>query len=179
MRRYLAVFAVMCLFLTGLSAAQTRVTEQEEKELEELSSRLVRMKRAVDKFADELTASYREKDGPRHGLLGSNVRVDILENEKEFVVKADLPGMDKDKIVVTLDNNRILKISGARQVYKTVEGPNVVRQERMEGSFERVIELPAECKSDGITAAYNNGVLEIVVPKKEAVKPETVNVTVR
>jgi HSP20 family protein len=49
----------------------------------------------------------------------------------------------------------------------------------MEGSFERVIELPAECKSDGITAAYNNGVLEIVVPKKEAVKPETVNVTVR
>lgn len=175
-----ALLAIV-LFLCGASCAvaQTDMTAKEERELEELSKRMVRMKRAVDKFANELVSSFPDQGRPAAGVFGGNVRVDIVENEKDFVVTADLPGMDKDKIVVTLEGNRILKISGSREMSKTESGPNVVKQERMAGRFERALELPAECKGDGVEASYKNGVLEVIVPKKEPVKPATIKVNVQ
>ena len=178
MRKIVVAAIIVLLVASGTACAETRLTDREEQELDELASRLVRMKRAVDKFANELVSSYQEKASQYPSLFGSDVRVDVMDNEKEFVVTADLPGMDKDKIVVTLENNRVLRISGTREVYTNVEGPNIVRQERSEGKFERVLELPADCKSEGIEASYKNGVLEITIPKKEPVKPETVKVRV-
>jgi len=176
----IAMLAVcVCLFGAPLAVAQTDITAKEERELEELSKRMIRMKHAVDKFANELVSSFPDQARPAAGVFGGSVRVDIVENEKDFVVTADLPGMDKDKIVVTLEGNRILKISGSREMSKTEAGPSVVKQERMAGSFERVLELPVECKSDGIQASYKNGVLEVIVPKKEPAKPETIKVNVQ
>jgi HSP20 family protein len=87
--------------------------------------------------------------------------------------------MDKDKITVTLESGKLLKISGSREAMKQEAGPNVVKRERMVGKFERAIELPAECKSDGISASYKNGVLEVRIPKKETAKPEMIKVTVQ
>jgi HSP20 family protein len=179
MKKILSIAAVICLFASGLAVAQTDMTAKEEKELEELSQKLVRMKHAVDKFANELVSTYPAQGRSPYGGFGGDVRVDIVENEKSFLVTADLPGMDKDKITVTLESGRILRISGSREMVRTETGPNVVKQERMEGKFERVLELPAECKSDGISASYKNGVLEITILKKEPTKPETVKVNVQ
>lgn len=152
---------------------------QEERNLEILSKKLVRMKRDMDKFVKDMSAAYQDQGYPAAGLFGSDVKVDIIENDKGFIVKADLPGMDKDKIDITLENGRMLKIAGARHVDKKETSPGVVKQERMEGRFERVLELPAECRSEGIGASYNNGVLEISIPKKEPKKTETVKVKVQ
>ena len=179
MKKVALLTMAACLCCASLAVAQTGMTAKEERELEELSKQMVRMKHAVDKFANELVSSFPDQGRPAAGAFGANVRVNIVENEKDFVVTADLPGMDKNKIVVTLEGNRILKISGSREMSKAEIGPSVVKQERMAGSFERALELPAECKGDGIQASYKNGVLEVIVPKKEQVKPATIKVSVQ
>lgn len=177
--RRLPIVAVVCFLCAGIAFSQQEAMTQEEKNLEILSKKLVRMKREMDKFVKDMSAAYQEEGGSFTSSYGSDVKVDVVDNVKEFIVRADLPGMDKDKIVVTLDNSKILKISGSREAAKAQTGPNVVKQERMEGKFERVIELPAECKSDGIKASYKNGVLEITIPKKEPAKKETIKVSVQ
>jgi len=174
----IAIIALLSVSLAGPAFGQTAMNEQDEKNLEELSKKLVRMKRSMDSFMKELASSYSDQAGGFSGF-GSDVRVDITENPKEFIVKADLPGMDKDKITVTLERAKVLKITGSRESIKQETGPNVVRHERMEGRFERIIDLPAECRPDGIKASYKNGVLEITIPKKEEAKPEMIKVDIQ
>ena len=181
----IAISAVICVLGVSLAFAQTyekaTVDEQtqEEKNLEILSKKLVRMKKEMDKFIKDMSVAYQDQGDTSPAAFGGNMKVDIVENDKDFVVTADLPGMDKDKIDITLERGRILKIAGMRHVEKKETAPGVVRQERMEGMFERVLELPAECKSEGISASYNNGVLEIMIPKKETTKTEAVKVKVQ
>lgn len=172
------IIAIALMLAVSFAWGQDTLTDQDEKNLQQFSHRLVRMKRDMDNFMKELASAYSEDAGGFSGF-GSDVRVDIVENPKDFVVRADLPGMDKDKITVTLTGNRILKIAGSREMVKEQKGPSMVRQERMRGQFERVIELPADCRSDGIAASYKNGVLEILIPKKEESKPETIKVNVQ
>ncbi|MFH1190518.1 MAG: Hsp20/alpha crystallin family protein [Candidatus Omnitrophota bacterium] len=184
--RKISIALIICLVGGSALLAQTYDTApaddeaQEEKNLEILAKRLSRMKREMDKFVKDMTTVYSGATADAGAAFyGSDVKVDIVENEKNFVVKADLPGMDKDKIDIVLEGGRVLRISGARSMEKKETFPGVVRQERMEGRFERALELPAECKSEGISASYNNGVLEVTIPKKEPVKKETVKVKVQ
>ncbi|MBU0604753.1 MAG: Hsp20/alpha crystallin family protein [Candidatus Omnitrophica bacterium] len=179
----IAIAVIICLLGGNVLFAQTYdnapVDDQarDEKNLKILSNRLVSMKKNMDKFVNDMTTVY--SGAPGTALYGSDVKVDIVENDKDFIVTADLPGMDKDKIDILLEGGKVLKISGMRSVEKKEEAPGMVRQERMEGRFERILELPAECKSEGISASYDNGVLEITIPKKESVKKEIVKVKVR
>jgi len=181
----IAIVVAAFFIVVSLALAQTynKTTlddqTQEEKNLEILSKKLVRMKKEMDKFIKDMSATYQGPDSAFTKAFGSDVKVDIVENDKGFIVTADLPGMDKDKIDVTLESGKILKISGTRHAETTTEAPGVVKQERMEGKFERVVELPAECKSDGISASYKNGVLEITIPKKESTKVAAVKVKVQ
>ena len=184
MKRLLIVIAASFI-ASSPAIAQTYDTPtaesptQEEKNLEILSKKLVRMKKEMDKFIKDMSAAYDAPDGALTSGFGSDVKVDVVENSNGFVVTADLPGMEKDKIDVTLESGKILKISGIRHMEKTQTSPGVVRQERMEGRFERVLVLPAECKSDGISASYKNGVLEITIQKKEPAKKESVKVKIQ
>lgn len=175
MRRIVLVLA-MFMALTHPAYSQSTIIDRDEESLEQLSKKIARMKRNMDSFMKELTSTYSDQLGASG--LGSPVRIDVAETPKDFVVTADLPGMDKDKIVITLDNNRILKISGSRELVREERAPNIVKQERAEGMFERIIELPAECKNEGILASYKNGVLEITIPKREETKTKTVTVNV-
>jgi HSP20 family protein len=144
-----------------------------------MREKIVRMRREMDKFMKDIAGPSADMDKGGMGAFGADVRVDITENDKDVVVKADLPGMSKDQINITLANNRILTISGLREVMTKQTSPGVVRQERMSGRFERSVELPAECENSGIKAAYKEGVLEITLPKKKNAKDDTIKVTVR
>jgi HSP20 family protein len=94
------------------------------------------------------------------------IRVDIKENEKEYIVEADLPGVKKEEINVDLNNDR-LTISVTRNEEVNEEKENYIRKERRSGSYcrsfyvENVIE-------DQISAKFENGVLSMVLPKKES-----------
>lgn len=170
---------VAAMLATGTAWAEMAPTEEDYKSLDEFRAKLIRMRREMDKFMKEVVVDYPNADALGPKGYGADVKVDVIDGGKDIVVKADLPGMDKDKINISLEEGRILKISGSREVIKRETAPGVVRQERMSGNFERVLKLPAECKTDGIDATYKNGVLEITIPKKEKLPAEEVKIKVK
>jgi HSP20 family protein len=95
--------------------------------------------------------------------------VDIFEDGNDVVVKAELPGIKKEDIDVKLTDNTIT-ISGEKKKEEKVEKKNYYRMESSYGSFTRAFSLPAEVQTDKAKAQYNDGILEIRVPKTEEAK---------
>jgi HSP20 family protein len=104
-----------------------------------------------------------------------NPSVDIFETENDVVVKAELPGMDPKSIDIRFENN-VLLLKGERHFEKETKEENYHRVEREYGSFSRAFSLPMAVKEEKITAEYKDGILKIVLPKKEEVKPKTIKI---
>jgi len=104
--------------------------------------------------------------------------VDITEHDDQFVVKVELPGVNKDDVKITLENN-ILTIRGEKKQEKETKKENYHRVERSYGSFQRSFTLPTTVKSDKIDAAYKDGILQIALPKAEEAKPKQIEVKVK
>lgn len=96
--------------------------------------------------------------------------VDIGEDEKEFVVKAELPQVKKEDIKVNVENGT-LTISGERKVEKEETNMKFHRVERSYGRFERSFSLPDQADADKITSEYKDGILTVHLPKNPSVKP--------
>ena len=90
--------------------------------------------------------------------------IDIDEREKEYVVSAEIPGIDKDDINISIKDN-VLTLKGEKKVEKEDKGDNRYYRERMYGSFQRMIRLDNEIDADNVEANYDNGVLHITLPK--------------
>lgn len=103
--------------------------------------------------------------------------VDISETEKEITVKAELPGIDKKNIDISLDENHLV-IRGEKKQEKEETGKHFYRVERSFGSFYRSLDLPATVEKDRIDATYKDGVLTIVLPKSEEAKQKITHVAV-
>ena len=103
--------------------------------------------------------------------------VDLYEEKDDIVVKAELPGMEKDNIEVNLSDNR-LTIKGEKKKEEEVKKEGYYRSERSYGSFIRTLELPSEVQTDKVKAAFKNGVLEIRLPKTEEAKKKETKVKV-
>jgi len=104
--------------------------------------------------------------------------VDIAEHDDQFVVKVELPGVNKDDVKITLENN-ILTIRGEKKQEKETKKENYHRVERSYGSFQRSFTLPTTVKSDKIDAVYKDGILHIALPKAEEAKPKQIEVKVK
>lgn len=91
--------------------------------------------------------------------------VDIQENEKNLVIHADLPGMDKDAISISVKDNT-LSIAGERKTETEEKSANFSRTERVYGRFSRRFSLPDFVDTSAIEASMKKGVLEITIPKK-------------
>ena len=104
-----------------------------------------------------------------------NPAVDVYENDDAIVVKAELPGVDKDQIAVDVDG-RTLTLKGERTGENEVKEDNYYRRERVYGRFERSFALPAEVDADAIKAEFKDGVLKIEIPKPEGTKPKQITV---
>ncbi len=97
---------------------------------------------------------------------GFTPKVDIREEDKEIIVSAELPGMDQKDIDLTVTNNSI-RISGEKKHEKEEEEKGYYRHETFCGSFDRVIDLPAEVDENKAEAEFSKGVLTIKLPKSE------------
>lgn len=174
------VYVLAMVFVAGAAYATAPARSDDVyKDLDQLKMQILKMKREMSGLIKEITSDY---PGDSKGLVegwGQGIEIDVTETDKDVLVKADLPGMDKDKIEVTLEQNKMLKIAGSRDVMKTQASQGVIVQERARGAFSRTIELPVECRSDGIKASYNNGVLDISIPKKAKTKEETVKIKIQ
>lgn len=92
--------------------------------------------------------------------------IDVSETEDQFLISAELPGMDKDNINISLENGR-LSISGERTFEKEDKGKKFHRVESSYGSFERSFQLPDNVDEESISATYENGLLNISIDKSE------------
>lgn len=96
-------------------------------------------------------------------------RVDVTEDNENLYVHAEVPGVDKNDIKINLVGD-VLTISGEKKSEQKDEKKNYYRIERNYGAFSRSFTLPAEIKVEQISAAYDNGVLNITLPKTEEAK---------
>ena len=104
--------------------------------------------------------------------------VDIYDSKDNLVVKADLPGLSKDDIQVAIQEN-ILTISGEKKQELNVSENEYLRTERFYGSFHRAITLPTEVDRTKVQANFKDGVLELILPKKEEAKPQQIKIDVK
>ena len=104
-----------------------------------------------------------------------NPSVDVFENENEVVFKAELPGMNAKDIEVKLENN-VLTLKGERHFEKETKEENYHRVERAYGNFSRSFALPTAVNGDKVTAEYKDGILKVVLPKKEETKAKPIKI---
>ena len=136
--------------------------------------------RSTSTLQDQINRLFNEtfeRPGQESNLTAWAPAVDIYENEHELVVKADLPDVDPKDLDIRVENN-ILTIRGERKFEKKVNEDNYLRVERAYGAFSRSFALANTVNPDGIKADYQNGVLTLVIPKREEAKPKQIKVSV-
>jgi HSP20 family protein len=104
--------------------------------------------------------------------------VDITEDDKEYLVKAELPEVKKEEVKVTVKDG-VLFIHGERKVEKEEKGKKFHRIERAYGSFERSFTLPDDADATKITSDFKDGVLRVHLSKSPAAKPKAIEVKVQ
>ena len=101
--------------------------------------------------------------------------VDIQETEDAYRLVAELPGLTKDDINITLENN-VLRLTGERKFEKDVSKENYHRVERTYGTFSRAFTLPIQVNPEKVEATFENGLLTLTVPKAEQAKPRKISI---
>ena len=102
--------------------------------------------------------------------------VDIQETEEGYKLHVELPGLTKDDINITLENN-VLRLSGERKFERDVKKESYHRIERTYGTFTRAFALPSQVNAEGVQAVFQNGVLTLTVPKAEAARPRKIEIS--
>ena len=105
------------------------------------------------------------------------VAIDVVEEKEQYVLKADLPGINKEDIKVSVENG-ILTIEGERKSETEQQDKLVHRVERSYGRFVRTLNVGTNVDTGKIQASYKDGVLQLIVPKTEAAKPKSVDIKV-
>jgi HSP20 family protein len=110
-------------------------------------------------------------------MAGWAPALDVKEDKDKFTVQAELPGLKREEISVSLHDGALI-IAGERQSETVKEGEEYHRQERFYGKFQRALTLPEPVAADKVKADYKDGVLTITLPKTEEAKPRKIDVNV-
>jgi HSP20 family protein len=102
----------------------------------------------------------------------------VVETEKEYLIKAELPEVQRDDVKITLDND-VITISGERKREKEEKNANEIRVESFYGTFSRSFQLPDNVDAKAIRAESKDGVLRVHIPKTEAAKPKAISIEVK
>lgn len=105
-------------------------------------------------------------------------RLDVVERNDEYVVRTEIPGAKKEDIEVSVENGVLTISAETRSETEEKEGERVIRQERRYGRYLRSLRLDKTVDDKKVKAVYKDGVLELTLPKAEAVKPKKITVDV-
>ncbi|MBX3235977.1 MAG: Hsp20/alpha crystallin family protein [Nitrospiraceae bacterium] len=170
--------------------AKEAMSEKEGKALavqesRPIASRLSEMERLFERMVDDIwggrfpgMAGIFGKE--RLGLPTLSLRMpslDLYEEKDEIVVKADIPGMSKEDIQVSMSGD-MLTIKGEKKQAEEVKEKDYYRRERSYGSFARSVQLPCEVKGDAVKASFKDGVLEIRCQKTDEAKRKSVTIKI-
>ncbi len=141
----------------------------------EIDSLQGEMNRLFSTFFDTPTA--RGGGGGNGGTRRWIPAMDLVETAEHFVLKADLPGIKETDVNIELENN-VLTISGERKTEHEEKHEGYYRVERSTGAFSRSLTLPEGIDPDAVMATFDNGVLEVRIPKPAEIKPRRVQIGV-
>ncbi len=132
------------------------------------------------RFDDEFDRWY---DSMVRKFFGQEVRnwmpaIDIAENNGNIEVRAEIPGVNKEDLKVTIDGD-VLSIAGERKQESETKDKKYHRIERHYGKFRRTINLPYAVETDKVKATYKDGILTITIPKPESAKTKEIEVEVK
>jgi HSP20 family protein len=134
-----------------------------------------RMKEEMDRFWDSfLEGTLQGRGEDRTEWFPS---LDVSETKNDFVVKAELPGMDLKDIDVSLTDG-MLTITGEKRQEKEEKEGNYRLIGRSYGTFSRSVSLPRDVKNDKVSASYKDGILRVVLPKSEEAKKKEIKIKV-
>ena len=141
---------------------------------------IVTLQRAMNRLFDDF---FRDFDITPFGRLEESLdifspNIDLREDDKEFRVTAELPGMDENDIEIHLSNDA-LTIKGEKKEEKEEKEKDCYYRERAFGSFQRVISLPGEIDADKAEAKFKKGVLYVTIPKMARAQRETKKIKVK
>ncbi len=131
------------------------------------------LQNAIDRLFED---SFVRMPGDGMRLINAaDLAIDMYETKNEVVVKAALPGVKPDDVEITLTGDT-LTIRGETKEEKEVKEKDYIRKERREGSFSRSLTLPSGLNADKAEATFENGVLQLRIPKSEESKPKSIKV---
>jgi len=113
---------------------------------------------------------------PEEGV--ASTAVDVLDRKDAVVVRAEMPGIDREKIDITIEKNT-LAITGTVKKDEEVKREDYYHRERRHTSFSRKITLPTKVDETQVKATFRDGLLEVTLPKAEKVKPKKITVDVK
>ncbi|KAJ2961778.1 hypothetical protein NQZ79_g3032 [Umbelopsis isabellina] len=132
-----------------------------------------RLNQVFDHFFNDLGWSRKASQESSSGITPA---IDISETDKNWVVHAELPGVNKEEIKLEYHGNAMV-ISGESRRSKDYEKENVRYQERRYGSFSRSVPLPENVDKTKINAKFENGLLEVLIPKSEESTPRKIEIS--
>jgi HSP20 family protein len=137
---------------------------------------LTRLQREMNRLFDDSARGPNRGNGAE--MVSSRAwapAVDIIEDQNEIVVKAELPGVKQEDIDIQVSGDTLI-LRGERKFEDTQKKDNYVRVERAYGTFQRSFTIGVPIQSDRVSADYKEGVLSIHLPKSEEVKPKKVQI---
>jgi HSP20 family protein len=142
----------------------------------DLMSLQERMNRLFDEsFRSRAGSTGQEDDWALGGSWAPSV--DIYEHEGSIVLKAEIPGVDPKEVDIRVENN-VLTLRGERKLDQEITRDNTHRVERAYGAFSRSFTLPSVVDTEKIQAEYKDGVLKVVLPRREEAKPKQIQINV-
>jgi HSP20 family protein len=134
-------------------------------------------KKMFDLFEGRFGISTANGEGEEYENAVWSPLTDIEENENNYLLKVDLPGVKKDDLKISYSEGQ-LSISGERKQEKVTKDSKVHRVERAYGKYYRSFSLPKKIKEDKINAEFIDGQLTIIIPKVEEAKPKEIEISV-
>ncbi|MGH9453101.1 MAG: Hsp20/alpha crystallin family protein [Terriglobia bacterium] len=127
-------------------------------------------------FNETFSRAFGSESGEDAGTRSWAPAVDILENDQNVILKAELPGIDAKDVEIRIQDNT-LTLKGERKFEKNVKEGNYQVVERSYGSFARSFSLPAYINSENVTADYKDGLLTLTLAKREEAKPKVIKLS--
>ena len=129
----------------------------------------------IDRFFNEAMPAFGNEFGVEFFGNNSYPKVDVTDHQDKIVIIAEIPGLTKEDVSVDLEQ-RVLTISGGKRVVEQDDDVRYIRKELKRSSFKRSFKLGDNMKVDGIEADFNNGLLNVTVPKREKDEPHKVKI---
>jgi len=143
--------------------------------MEEIMANLSRYSPVDDAF-DDLFRGFFMRPVRMEGAPDMQIKMDVKEDDKGYTVHAEIPGVKKDDIHVTIDGNQVSVSAEVRNEKEVKEGEKVLRSERYYGKVSRAFTLGQDVDEGAAQAKYSDGVLELVLPKKAVTKAKRLSV---